>query len=134
VTVVDDSYNSSPAALAKALEVVAKETRAIRKIAVIGEMLELGEHAARLHAESGRIVAQSGIDALYAVGADPARMLAAAAIEAGMPSHAVTYFATSEEAATAVANAVRPGDLVLVKGSRGIRTDRVVDALAAGFA
>jgi UDP-N-acetylmuramoyl-tripeptide--D-alanyl-D-alanine ligase len=134
VTVVDDSYNSSPAALAQALAVVARETRAARKIAVIGEMLELGEHSPRLHAESGRIVAQSGINALYAVGAESARVLAAAAIEAGMPADAVTYFTTSEEAATAVANAVRTGDLVLVKGSRGIRTDRVVDALAAGFA
>ena len=134
VTVVDDSYNSSPAALAKALEVVARETGATRKIAVIGEMLELGEHSTRLHTESGRTVARSGVDALYAVGADSARALAAAAIAAGMPASAVTYCATSEEAATAVAGAVQPGDLVLVKGSRGIRTDRVVDALAAGFA
>ena len=134
VTVVDDSYNSSPAALAQALEVVARETGASRKIAVIGEMLELGEHATRLHAESGRTVARSGVDVLYTVGADPARVLAAAAIEAGMPPHAVTHCATSDEAAAVVANAVQAGDLVLVKGSRGIRTDRVVDALAAGFA
>ena len=134
VTIVDDSYNSSPAALAKTLEVIARETGATRKIAVIGEMLELGEHATRLHTESGRTVARSGVDVLFAVGADPARALAAAAIEEGMPAEAVTHFATSEEAATAVASAVRPGDLVLVKGSRGIRTDRVVDALTAEFA
>jgi UDP-N-acetylmuramoyl-tripeptide--D-alanyl-D-alanine ligase len=134
VTIVDDSYNSSPAALAKALEVIARESGATRKIAVIGEMLELGEHATRLHAESGRTVARSGVDLLFAVGADPARALAAAAIEEGMPAEAVTWFATSEEAATAVAGGVRPGDLVLVKGSRGIRTDRVVDALTAEFA
>ena len=134
VTIVDDSYNSSPAALAKALEVIARETGATRKIAVIGEMLELGEHATRLHTESGRTVARSGVDVLFAVGADPARALAAAAIEEGMPAEAVTHFATSEEAATTVAGAVRPGDLVLVKGSRGIRTDRVVDALTAEFA
>lgn len=134
VTVVDDSYNSSPAALANALDVVAKETGATRRIAVIGEMLELGEHSTRLHVESGQAVARSGVDALYAIGAAPARALAAAAIEAGMPAGAVTYFATSADAAPVVARAARPGDLVLVKGSRGIRTDLVVDALAAELA
>ena len=128
---VDDSYNSSPSALARSLDVVARETSATRKVAVLGEMLELGDHAERLHTESGRLAAQSGIDVLFAIGGPPARTLAAAAVGAGMPAGAVTYFATSEEAAPAIADAVSAGDLVLVKGSRGIRTDLVVDRLAA---
>jgi UDP-N-acetylmuramoyl-tripeptide--D-alanyl-D-alanine ligase len=131
VTVVDDSYNSSPSALAKSLDVVAREKSAARKIAVLGEMLELGEHAARLHVESGRLVAQSGIDVLYAIGGPSARALATAAIDAGMSAAAVTYCPSSAEAAPAIAAAVRAGDLVLVKGSRGIRTDVVVDRIRA---
>ena len=130
VTVVDDSYNSSPSALARALEVIARD-RAARKIAVLGEMLELGEHAERLHAESGQLAARSGVDVLYAIGGTAAQALATAAIEAGMPPAAVAYFSTSAEAAPVIADAVTAGDLVLVKGSRGIRTDVIVDRLAA---
>ena len=98
---------------------------------MLGEMLELGDHAQRLHAESGRLAAASGLDLLYAVGGAPAQALAGAAVDAGMTAAAVTCFPTSDEAAAAIASTVRSGDLVLVKGSRGIRTDIVVDRLAA---
>ena len=131
VIVVDDSYNSSPSALARALDVIRKEPAAARRVAVLGEMLELGEHSARLHAESGRLAAGSGIDHLYAIGGPAAQALADAAVQAGLPADAVTYFPTSELAAPVIAGATRPGDLVLVKGSRGIRTDVVVDRLTA---
>jgi UDP-N-acetylmuramoyl-tripeptide--D-alanyl-D-alanine ligase len=131
ITLIDDSYNSSPDALRKSLEVAAHESRASRKVAVLGEMLELGEHSPRLHAECGRAAAAAGLDLLYAVGGAPARALAAAAIEAGMPASAVVYLANSDLAAPVVAGAVRDGDLVLVKGSRGTRTDIVVDRLVA---
>ena len=73
VTVVDDSYNSSPTALQRALEVVAREPRATRKAAVLGEMLELGEHSIRLHEECGRAAAAAGLDRLIAVGGEPHR-------------------------------------------------------------
>ena len=131
VTVVDDSYNSSPSALATALAVIKSAPGATRKIAVLGEMLELGDHSARLHAESGRLAAHSGIGQLYAIGGAPAQALAAAAIEAGMAPAAVAWFASSDEAAPVIAEAVEPGDLVLVKGSRGIRTDVVADRIRA---
>jgi UDP-N-acetylmuramoyl-tripeptide--D-alanyl-D-alanine ligase len=131
VTVVDDSYNSSPSALARALDVVRDEPHAMRKIAVLGEMLELGDHSARLHSESGRLAAMSAINLLYAIGGSAAQALAAAAVDAGMSADAVIYVASSEEAAPLVAAAVRRGDLVLVKGSRGIRTDVIVDRLVA---
>ena len=129
VIVVDDSYNSSPAALAKALEVIANDSGASRKIAVLGEMLELGEHSNRLHGDSGRVAARSGIDVLFAIGGAPAQTMAASAADAGLPS--VQYVSSSEEAAPLIARTVRPGDVVLVKGSRGIRTDLVVDAITA---
>jgi UDP-N-acetylmuramoyl-tripeptide--D-alanyl-D-alanine ligase len=68
------------------------------------------------------------------VGGAPASALAAAAEVAGMPSGRVRHVATSEEAAEVAAGLVRPGDLVLVKGSRGVRTDRVVERLKAEHA
>ena len=134
IVLIDDSYNSSPAALQRALEVVAREARARRRVAILGEMLELGGHASRLHAESGAVAAASGLGLLLAVGGAPAKEMAAAAVAAGMPSDAVAYFETSDAAATAAARLVRDGDVVLVKGSRGIRTDLVVDRLTAEFA
>ena len=133
VTLIDDSYNSSPAALARALDVVAKENRAARKVAVLGEMLELGGHAAALHESSGRAAAAAGLRLLVSVGGQPARVLAASAVAAGMPASSVMYFESSEQAVPGVLAALRPGDLVLVKGSRGIRTDRIADRIAAEF-
>ena len=134
ITLIDDSYNSSPSALRRALEVVAHETRCERKIAVLGEMLELGDYARNLHEECGRAAAAAGLTKLFAIGGDPARALAEAAITAGMPRESVTYFPQSAEAVAPIAAQVRRGDLVLVKGSRGTRTDLVADRLAAEFA
>ena len=93
ITLIDDSYNSSPAALKKALETVAASTGSARKIAVLGEMLELGAHADRLHAECGRAAAAAGLDLLIAVGGDAAGRLADAAREAGMDRAAVIHVA-----------------------------------------
>jgi UDP-N-acetylmuramoyl-tripeptide--D-alanyl-D-alanine ligase len=134
VTLIDDSYNSSPAALNRALDVIAKEGRASRKVAVLGEMLELGAHATELHRESGRVAAAAGLNALFAVGGVPARELADAAIAAGMTAANVRYFDRSDAAAPAIAAAIRAGDLVLVKGSRGTRTDLIADRIAEDFA
>jgi UDP-N-acetylmuramoyl-tripeptide--D-alanyl-D-alanine ligase len=131
VTLIDDSYNSSPSALRRALEVVAKESHVARKVAVLGEMLELGDHALALHDACGRAAAEAGVRVLFTVGGVPARAMADAAIAAGIPSSSVQYFEKSDEAAPAVVEAIRPGDLVLVKGSRGTRTDVVVDRLVA---
>ena len=114
----------------KALEVVAR-TDSERKVAVLGEMLELGGYADALHRECGRAAAESGIRLLIATGGDPARALADAARRAGMPDTAVFHVNSSAEAADLAASMVRAGDLVLVKGSRGIRTDLVVDRLVA---
>jgi UDP-N-acetylmuramoyl-tripeptide--D-alanyl-D-alanine ligase len=133
VTLVDDSYNSSPAALRTALDVIARDTSALRKVAVLGEMLELGDHAVGLHEACGRAAAGAGLRRLFTVGGAPARAMARAAIEAGMSASAVICFETSEDAAPAVIAELHPGDLVLVKGSRGTRTDVVADRIAAEF-
>ena len=134
VTLIDDSYNSSPAALKRALETVAMATGSARKLAVLGEMLELGDHALRLHQECGRAAAESGLDLLIAVGSDPAVALATEAVAAGMPERCVQHVATKREVADAALRQVRAGDLVLVKGSRGIGLDLVVERLRGEFA
>ena len=134
ITLIDDSYNSSPAALKRSLETLHAATGSARKIAVLGEMLELGAHAERLHQECGRAAADAGLSLLIAVGGDGAQWLADSARRAGMAESAVLYVPTSNDASEIALRKVRPGDLILVKGSRGIRTDLVVDRLKAEFA
>jgi UDP-N-acetylmuramoyl-tripeptide--D-alanyl-D-alanine ligase len=128
VTVVDDSYNANPTATRRALDVLASAS-ATRRIAVIGEMLELGDHSVGLHEGVGRAAAETGVHTLIAVGGSPAAAMAKAAVAAGMAAANVQYFATSDEAANLVLTMVQPGDVVLVKGSRGVKTDRVVERL-----
>jgi UDP-N-acetylmuramoyl-tripeptide--D-alanyl-D-alanine ligase len=134
VTVIDDSYNANPTATRRALEVLGESREAVRRVAVLGEMLELGDRAAGLHEDIGRAVAAAHVDLLLTVGGASAAALAAAAVAAGVPRDRVRHLATSEEAAAAAASTVKDGDLVLVKGSRGVRMDRVVDRLKAEFA
>lgn len=134
VTLIDDSYNSSPSALKRALEIAASATGSARKIAVLGEMLELGTHAASLHRECGRAARGAGLDLLLAVGGDGARALADEARASGMPAASVVVVPERQAAIDEVLKRVRPGDLVLVKGSRGIGLDAVVDRLTAEFA
>lgn len=134
VTLIDDSYNSSPSALKRSLEVMGAATGSARKVGVLGEMLELGEHAERLHAECGRAARDADLNLLIVVGSRPARVLAQAAVDAGMPPGAVIAVDDRSMAETETVKRVRPGDLVLVKGSRGIGLDAVVERLKAEFA
>ena len=134
VIVVDDSYNANPTATRRAIDVLrVTETRG-RRVAVIGEMLELGDQSASLHEAVGRAVAASALDELVAVGGQPAKAMADAAVAAGLNRSRVRYFTTSDAAAAAIGTYIHDGDLVLVKGSRGIRTDAVVERLKAEFA
>ena len=105
-----------------------------RRVAVLGEMLELGERAGALHRACGAAAAEAGFERVAAIGGAPAGALAAGAVAAGLPDAAVTTWPTSAEAAPAVSSLVRAADLVLVKGSRGVRTDRIVDRLRADWA
>jgi UDP-N-acetylmuramoyl-tripeptide--D-alanyl-D-alanine ligase len=132
VVVIDDSYNASPAATQRALEVLRLSESTGRRIAVLGEMLELGDRSIALHEEVGRAAAAAGLDLLIAVGGEAAAALARAAIAGGLSPARTRHLATSEEAAGA--SFIQPGDLVLVKGSRGVRTDKVVDRLKTEFA
>jgi UDP-N-acetylmuramoyl-tripeptide--D-alanyl-D-alanine ligase len=129
VTVVDDSYNSNPRSLLSMAEALAGGGEGVvRRIVVAGEMLELGAEGAALHREAGREIAGFGVDVLWGVQGD-ALALIEGARATGMGAEATRFFETSEEAAAALAEFVRAGDLVLVKGSRGVHTEKVVEAL-----
>jgi UDP-N-acetylmuramoyl-tripeptide--D-alanyl-D-alanine ligase len=128
LTIIDDSYNSNPSALERALQVI-EGVHGQRRIAVIGEMLELGAASTALHERCGRAVAATRLDSLVTVGGEPARALGQAAVAAGMPAGSVVHTPTSTEAADVLSQLVAQGDVVLVKGSRGIRTERVVERL-----
>ncbi|MCC7416496.1 MAG: UDP-N-acetylmuramoyl-tripeptide--D-alanyl-D-alanine ligase [Acidobacteria bacterium] len=130
VTLIDDSYNANPTATLRALEVLAASPAAGRRVAVLGEMLELGAQTIRLHEAVGRSAAGAA-DFLFTIGGAPAAAMAEAAVRAGLAPERVRHAATSDEAAALVSALIGHGDLVLVKGSRGIGTDRVVDRIAA---
>jgi UDP-N-acetylmuramoyl-tripeptide--D-alanyl-D-alanine ligase len=124
ITLVDDSYNASPVAVTRLLELLAATEG--RRVAVLGEMLELGRDSLALHREVG-LVAGGAADVVVAIGGPPAAALADAA--AGAETHAVDDVAA---ALPLLAGLLRTGDVVLVKGSRGIGLDRLVDALRGG--
>ena len=125
-TVVDDSYNSNPVALRRALE-SARALAGARHWAVLGDMLELGPEAPRFHREEGEAAAALGFATVVGVG-ELSRHLAEGAAAGGARGE---WFATADEAAAFAARELAGGDVVLVKGSRGVRLERVVAALRA---
>jgi UDP-N-acetylmuramoyl-tripeptide--D-alanyl-D-alanine ligase len=130
IVVLDDCYNSSPEALEAAV-VALSLLPGDRRVAVLGDMLELGPSGPALHRERGRALG-GRVDAVVGVG-PLAKEILEGAREAGLPAGSLHHFATAREAALALDRIVRPGDAVLVKASRGIRLEAVVDALAARF-
>lgn len=124
LTVVDDSYNASPVAVERMLELLARTPG--RRVAVLGEMYELGTAAPAAHAEAGRRAAAS-CDLLLAVGGNHARAMAAAAREAGLSR--VEWASDVDAAILRLGGLLEPGDVVLLKGSRGVNLDRAADAL-----
>ena len=128
VVVIDDSYNANPASSSASIRTAAELARDAgrRLVLVLGAMYELGHESARGHDDVGRVAAESGAALVIAVNGD-ARRIADRASEAGIPAQ---FFETSVDAAPAAALAVQPGDLVLVKGSRGVGTERIVRTLA----
>ena len=127
--VVDDTYNASPASVQSAIKTLSM-MEGDRKIAVLGDMLELGDHALNAHMEIGKAVKELGIDMLMVVG-QLAKLIARGAIDAGMPISQVFEFEDSLQAAREIAEKVRERDVVLVKGSRAMKMERIVEGLLA---
>jgi UDP-N-acetylmuramoyl-tripeptide--D-alanyl-D-alanine ligase len=128
-TVINDSYNSNPAALLGMVETLVDGGKnAKRKIVVAGEMLGLGENERKIHQEAGEKLAKSGIDFLIGV-----RGLAKDLIEGANGLSETRFFENSDEAGEFLSNEIKAGDLILVKGSRGVRTEKVIEKLLEKF-
>jgi UDP-N-acetylmuramoyl-tripeptide--D-alanyl-D-alanine ligase len=128
---INDSYNSSPAALQAMTELLAATPNYHRRILAAGEMRELGTASAELHREAGRFAAKTGkIDWVIGVAGDAVQIVEGA-LEAGLPHAQTKFFPTPEEAAEFLGALLVAGDLLLVKGSRGVKMERIVEALIA---
>jgi UDP-N-acetylmuramoyl-tripeptide--D-alanyl-D-alanine ligase len=132
-TVINDCYNSSPAAMASMIDLLASTPGYQRRILASGEMLELGPTSTELHAESGRYAASKKINWIIGVQGHSAELVNAAATS-GASSAQSKFFATSQEAAEFISALAKPGDLILIKGSRGVRMEHIVEALRAKHA
>ena len=128
---INDAYNSNPEALAAMMELLAATPGFRRRILAAGEMLELGPESAKLHREMGQKAATTrAMDWLIGVQGN-AREFVEGAVAAGHSRSRARFFATSAEAAGFVAQLAKPGDLLLVKGSRGVKMECIVEALLA---
>jgi UDP-N-acetylmuramoyl-tripeptide--D-alanyl-D-alanine ligase len=130
-TVINDSYNSSPSALSAMAELLASTPGYKRRILAVGEMLELGDPSAELHRECGRAAGRLGrLDWIFCVRGH-ANEFAQGAIAAGQPAERVQQFENSEEAGQFLSKFVTRGDLLLLKGSRGVKMERILEAIEA---
>ncbi|HWB34379.1 MAG TPA: UDP-N-acetylmuramoyl-tripeptide--D-alanyl-D-alanine ligase [Candidatus Paceibacterota bacterium] len=126
--IIDDTYNSSPAAAQAALETLAMLPKG-RKIAILGDMLELGRHSVDEHRKLGALAAKSAT-ILMTVGFR-ARDIAEGALDNGMKEDKIFQYEESEQAAKELEEMLKEGDIVLVKGSQSMRTERIVEEIMA---
>ena len=127
--VVNDSYNANPESMKAAFRTVGSAKRAGRFVAALGDMLELGEAAASLHKEVGEAAVEMGVECLYVVG-DHSADLAGGALEAGLSESSITVCdGGAEQVGRLLAEELRAGDVLLVKGSRGMKMERIVEYL-----
>ncbi|MGC9003133.1 MAG: UDP-N-acetylmuramoyl-tripeptide--D-alanyl-D-alanine ligase [bacterium] len=126
IILINDSYNSNPLSLRAALDFLKEKTG--RKIAVLGDMLELGKESEKLHYEAGKWVKEADVSFLLAIG-DKARYIAEGAIANGLSSERVLCFSTKEEALKALQELLQEGDVILVKGSRKLQLEQIVEEL-----
>jgi UDP-N-acetylmuramoyl-tripeptide--D-alanyl-D-alanine ligase len=130
--IIDDTYNSSPLAAKKALKVLSSfpADPSVQRFAVLGDMLELGSLSEQAHREVGKIVARLRIDVLITVG-ERARDIARGAKSAGMSEDRVFSFSDTLEAGKFLQSRISKGDVILVKGSQGIRMEHIVKEIMA---
>ncbi|NLW55394.1 MAG: UDP-N-acetylmuramoyl-tripeptide--D-alanyl-D-alanine ligase [Firmicutes bacterium] len=128
IIILDDTYNASPASVQVALEVLSQVAAQGRKIAVLGDMLELGELSTEAHYQIGVLVAEYGCAALFAFGPE------SEATKRAAENHGVTarHFFDKTELWTELNSYLIPGDVVLVKGSRGMRMEEIVEKMICG--
>ena len=130
--VIDDSYNSNPKALTEMIRFLGRLQGYSRKIVVAGEMLELGPASAELHRSCGKEAAEAGAALIVGVQGD-ARSFLDGARDAGVPQERLKFAGDSMEAGKILSEVVRSGDVILVKGSRGVKLEHVLNALHSSF-
>jgi UDP-N-acetylmuramoyl-tripeptide--D-alanyl-D-alanine ligase len=131
--VINDCYNSNPVALERMIDLLAATPGYQRRILVAGEMRELGSSSVDLHERAGKYAAEKGrIDWIFGVAGD-AEQIVQGAIAAGHPAEQTQMFASSEEAARKLPEFIAPGDLMLIKGSRGVHMESIGAALREKF-
>ncbi|MBN2188568.1 MAG: UDP-N-acetylmuramoyl-tripeptide--D-alanyl-D-alanine ligase [Chitinispirillaceae bacterium] len=128
VRFIVDCYNANPSSMKSAIGLQTEVAGKKRKVAVVGDMLELGVYGKRLHRELGRTLAKNGIRNIVAVGVY-AREVAEGAVQAGVNARAIATAATADDAAGAVKKVIKPGDVVLLKGSRGVHLETLMERL-----
>lgn len=126
--IIDDTYNASPVATEAAIDVL-KEVKGSRKIAVLGDMLELGKMTEEAHRAIGEKII--GIANMLIVVGPRAKFIAEGAIDAGFPQKEVYSFDSSQTVAKFLTGVIEKGDIVLLKGSQGVRLERAVEAIMA---
>jgi UDP-N-acetylmuramoyl-tripeptide--D-alanyl-D-alanine ligase len=124
VQFLDDSYNANPDSMKAALRTLVELDAEGKRIAVLGEMRELGAESKRGHREIGETAATLGVDELITIG-DTAELIAEGARTAGLDK--VSSARSTSEAAKLLSEIAEPGDLVLIKGSRAARTEEVIE-------
>ncbi len=129
VHLINDTYNANPASMEAALRTLS--TTRGRKLAVLGDMLELGETGRAAHRDIGRQAAEVA-DVIITLG-EQARVIAETAVDQGMAAGRVVACSTSDEATTAALEKIRDGDVILVKGSRGMRMETIVESIESTF-
>ena len=130
--VIDDSYNSNPKALTEMIRLLGKMVGFGRKILVAGEMLELGKTSAELHATCGKEAVKAGIDLIVGVSGDAKELISGAAA-AGADQSRLRFARNAVDAGDYLVQTVKKDDLVLLKGSRGIRLEQALDTLRLSF-
>ncbi len=132
LTVINDSYNSSPTALNTLAQLLAETSGYRRRILATGEMLELGGTSAELHRECGKFAGSlKGVDWIVGVRGDAAELVRAA-VDSGHAPERAKFFESSDEAARFLAEFVAGGDLLLLKGSRGVKMEKILEAIETG--
>ena len=128
--IIDDTYNSSPQYSKAALEILAEMPSDGRKIAIFGDMLELGKVSEAAHRAVGKKLVELGIEYLFVVG-ERSRDIARGAKEAGMSDDKIYHFPYTMEAGVFLQERLKQGDVVLIKGSRGSKMEQVVYEIMA---
>lgn len=128
ISIIDDTYNANPDSVKAAIDYLIDISNNRRKVVILGDMLELGEYTVKSHEEIGEYCHLSGIDLLIAYG-DYSKHIVDSAVSSGMRPGDVFYYQNKQELLRSLKTIVKPGDVILVKGSRGMKMDEIVDYL-----